>query len=85
MFFLNLTFSKRRNLHWQANDSNQVLNGHQRPEDCSDPQSLTFTCLNELGTATQTIQIHVPPSPIHYIILKNRIKTLNNRLAAKLK
>lgn len=45
---LRLTFAVGRDLHGQANDANQVLNGHQGPQDGPDPQSFTFTGLDQL-------------------------------------
>lgn len=42
------TFSKRRNLKRKADDAHQILNGDQRPQDGPNPQSLTFTSLDQL-------------------------------------
>lgn len=43
-----LTFSKRRDLYRQADDPHQILYLDQRPENGSDPQSFTFSCLDQL-------------------------------------
>lgn len=45
---LYLTFAVGRNLHRQADDSHQVLNGHQRPQDGPDSESFTLACLDQL-------------------------------------
>lgn len=45
---LYLTFAVGRNLHWQADNSHQVLYGHQRPQDGPDSQSFTLACLDQL-------------------------------------
>lgn len=42
------TFSKRRNLNWEADDAHQIFNRDQRPQDSPDPQSLALTSLNQL-------------------------------------
>lgn len=48
MFFQVFTFSKRRNLNRKADDTHQILNGDQRPQDSPDPQSLALTSLDQL-------------------------------------
>lgn len=40
------TFAVRGELHREADDSNQVLNGDQRTQDGPDPQSLAFASLD---------------------------------------
>lgn len=45
-FCLGLTFSKVWYLDRQADDSHQVLYGHQGPQDGPDPQSLTLPSLD---------------------------------------
>lgn len=48
MFSQVFTFSKRRDLNRKADDSHQILNRDQRPQDGPDPQSLTLTSLDQL-------------------------------------
>lgn len=48
MFSQVFTFSKRRNLNRKADDSHQILNRDQRPQNGPDPQSLTLTSLDQL-------------------------------------
>lgn len=43
-----ITFPKGRDLHWEADDSHQVLNGHEGSQNGPDPQSLAFPSLNQL-------------------------------------
>ena len=45
---LHLTFAVGRDLHRQADDSYQVLNGHQRPQDGPDSESFALACLDQL-------------------------------------
>lgn len=42
------TFPKRRNLNRKADDSYQILNRDQGPQNGPDPQSLSLTSLNQL-------------------------------------
>lgn len=48
VFYYVFTFSKRRNLNWEADDTHQIFNRDQRPQDSPDPQSLALTSLNQL-------------------------------------
>ena len=43
-----VTFSKTRNLNRKADDSHQILNRDQRPQDGPDSQSLTLSSLDQL-------------------------------------
>ncbi len=52
------TFAKGGDLNRKANDSHQVFNGYERPQDGSDSQSFTFTCLDQLWVKNR-IQIEV--------------------------
>lgn len=70
-----LTFAKGGDLHRQADDSHQVLYGHQGPQNGPDPQSFTLTSLDQLQMQNIYIlnQSNLYSSKTGLLMLKNKI------------
>lgn len=49
------TFAQSGDLQWEADDAHKVIQGHERPEDGTDPQGFTLTGLNQLEMVDRVI------------------------------